>query len=169
MENLGIDIKLLIAQIINFVLFFLIIKKFIAKPFLQFLNQEKQKEAEKEKLMEKILKQEEEYKNKEKELQNKIKKEMNLVLNEAKKDAQKIKNDMLDQAKKETEAIKANARGEMGKEKEALYREVKEKVSDLSLLLINQALTDSLDEESRRKITQKILNNLGKNVSLYEN
>ena len=41
MENLGIDIKLLIAQMINFGLFFFIIKKFVTKPFLNFVEDEK--------------------------------------------------------------------------------------------------------------------------------
>ena len=46
MENLGINVKLIIAQIINFALFFLIYKKFIAKPFVNFINGEKKKEEE---------------------------------------------------------------------------------------------------------------------------
>ena len=47
MENLGIDLKLMIAQSINFLLFFFIVKKFIAKPFTNFLEEEKNKEKEK--------------------------------------------------------------------------------------------------------------------------
>ena len=38
MENLGIDGKLLLAQIINFVLFFILVTKFVVKPFTAFLN-----------------------------------------------------------------------------------------------------------------------------------
>jgi F0F1-type ATP synthase membrane subunit b/b' len=41
MENLGIDGKLLSAQLINFILFFIIYKKYIAKPFMAFLKKEK--------------------------------------------------------------------------------------------------------------------------------
>lgn len=169
MENLGIDVKLLIAQIINFILFFLIIKKFIAKPFLGFLSQEKKKDQEKEELIKKMAKQEEDYKNKEKELQSRIKKEISLVLTQAKQDAQKIKIEMLDAAKIEAEAVKASAHREMEKEKEALYHQVKSKVSELSLMIVNKALTDSLDEDSRRKVSSEILNNLEKKVNLYEN
>ena len=44
MENLGIDIKLLIAQLINFGIFFFIIAKFVAKPFTKFLNEERNKD-----------------------------------------------------------------------------------------------------------------------------
>jgi len=51
MESLGVDVKLLIAQIVNFLLFFLIFKKFIAKPFSQFLVTEKQKEQERERIL----------------------------------------------------------------------------------------------------------------------
>ena len=169
MENLGIDVKLLVAQIINFILFFIIIKKFIAKPFLNFLSQEKKKDQEMEELLKKMAKQEEDYKNKEKELQSKIKKEMSLVLNQAKQDAQKIKIEMLEQAKVEAEAVKVSARREMEKEKEVLYHQVKDKVSELSLMIVNKALIDLLDEDSRRKVSGEILNNLRKKINLYEN
>ena len=59
MENLGIDGKLLLAQIINFVLFFILVKQFVVKPFTNFLNQERKNEEDKDKLLEKLKKSEE--------------------------------------------------------------------------------------------------------------
>ena len=46
MENLGIDVKLLIAQVVNFALFLFIFHRFISKPFLRFLDSEKKKDEE---------------------------------------------------------------------------------------------------------------------------
>src|SRR3989344_4575625 len=56
MEGLGIDLKLLIAQIINFGLFFYVFKRFLAKPFVSFIDEEKQKEAERETSLQKAKK-----------------------------------------------------------------------------------------------------------------
>ena len=47
MDKLGIDVKLLIAQLVNFGLFFFIFQKFIAKPFLGLIKSEEKKEKAK--------------------------------------------------------------------------------------------------------------------------
>jgi len=54
MEKLGVDIKLLIAQITNFILFFIVFKKLVSKPFKNFLDDERKKEELKEKLSDKF-------------------------------------------------------------------------------------------------------------------
>src|SRR3990167_6957986 len=150
MENLGIDIKLMLAQLINFVLFFIIIKKFVAKPFQSFLQTERQKEAEKQKLLEDAQKQEEVLANKQKELEKKMKQEFDKTLAEAKVEANKIKK-------------------EIEQEKEALYKQVKKKVSDLSLFLVAKSLREILDTEERKKVSAKILSSLPKTININEN
>ena len=169
MENLGIDIKLLIAQMINFGLFFFIIKKFVTKPFLNFVEDEKSKEAEKARLMEKMAKQEEEYAKKEKDLQMRIKKEMEKALLAAKNDAKLVKEEMVTEAKAEAAAIRENAKKEIIEDKEKLYREIKNKITELSLVVVKQSLNDVLDDSTKRKISDKLINKLGKTVKLYEN
>ena len=169
MENLGIDIKLLLAQAINFVLFFIIIKKFVSKPFMSFLQEEKNKEKEKQRLLESAQKQEEAFLLKEKTLTKRMKEEMNKVLQDAKLEASKIKADLIIEAKEEAATIKNNAKKEMEAEKESLYSEVKKKVSDLSLFIVNKALDEVLDEDLKKKVTQKILNSLPNKVDFHEN
>ena len=169
MENLGIDIKLLIAQMINFGLFFFIIKKFVTKPFLNFVEDEKSKEAEKARLMEKMAKQEEEYAKKEKDLQMRIKKEMEKALLAAKNDAKLVKEEMINEAKSEAAVIRENAKKEIIEDKEKLYSEIKSKIAELSLVVVKQSLSDVLDDSTKRKISEKLIDKLGKTVKLYEN
>ena len=169
MENLGIDIKLMLAQLINFVLFFIIIKKFVAKPFQSFLQTERQKEAEKQKLLEDAQKQEEALANKQKELEKKMKQEFDKTLAEAKVEANKIKEEIVLTAKKEGETLKEAAKKEIEQEKEALYKQVKKKVSDLSLFLVAKSLREILDTEERKKVSAKILSSLPKTININEN
>lgn len=159
MENLGIDIKLLVAQIINFVLFFIIFKKFVAKPFVGFLNEEKNKEKQRDELLGKLKKDEEELSLKEKQIRNNIKKETDLILEQVKKDASVVKKDILDQAKKEAEDIKSRADKQLLEDRNKLYTEVKDKITELSFIIVEKALKDNLDEESKRKITDDIIKN----------
>lgn len=170
MENLGIDPKLMIAQLINFGLFFFIIKKFVAKPFTAFLDDERQKEKEKLKIQEQMVKQEEAFQVKQKNLEKKMREDLEDALKGAKDQAAKIKADMLEEAKAEAMVLKENAKKEMETEKDKMYKELKSKVSELSLLIVNKALMETLDADTKKKVSQKILSSLSnKSTDLYEN
>lgn len=160
MENLGIDIKIMIAQAINFALFFLIVKKFISKPFTAFLESEKDKEKEKQKLLESAKNIEEELKIKEAKIKADAQKEMKAIIEDAKKSAQSLKEELLKEAEAEAEEVKNKVKSQLLDEKEKLYKEVKKKVADLSFELVDKGLRDTLDQETQKKVTQKILKNL---------
>lgn len=160
MENLGVDFKLLIAQVVNFILFFIIISKFIVRPFMVFLDQERKKDKEKEDALAKIKSSEESIVNEQSKAKLRSKKELDIILDQAKKDGILIKQEILEDAKKEAENIKLRMKEQLNEEKENLYKDIKKQITDLSTQLVEQALRDNLDEESKKKITQRILRNL---------
>lgn len=160
MENLGIDLRLLIAQVINFVLFFIIVKKFIMAPFSKFITDEKQREKDKDKLLQDAKKIEEGLVVKEKEFNEKSQKELKKLLDDAKKRAEALTDEILEKAQKEAESIKNKMKTQMEAERDALYRDVKSKVADLSIELVNEGLIFALDENTKKKVTQRILKNL---------
>src|SRR3989338_2584146 len=168
MDQLGIDIKQLVAQLINFVLFFLIFKKFIATPFQNFLNDERRKENERQNILEKLKKDEAGAAEERIRMKEITKKEFEKVLLEAKKEAEKIKNELIIEAKKEAEEIKIRAKKLMEEEKDKLNQAAKDRMVDLSIAIVDKAFKDFLDEETKKKITQHILNNFGKKL-VYEN
>lgn len=160
MENLGIDLRLLIAQVINFVLFFIIVKKFIMAPFSKFITDEKQREKDKDKHLQDAKKIEEGLVLKEKEFNEKSQKELKKLLDDAKKRAEALTDEILEKAQKEAESIKNKMKTQMEAERDALYRDVKSKVADLSIELVNEGLIFALDENTKKKVTQRILKNL---------
>ncbi len=169
MESLGIDVKLLIAQIINFGLFLFIFHRFISKPFLRFLDKEKKKDEEIRKIHEKALKQKDELAKKEELLQQTLRQEREKVIEKAKKDAELIKQQILDEAQGQAEKIKQKAKKQIELERENIYKEAREKINELSFYLINSALKDVLTEDLRKKVTQQILKNSPKNIDFNEN
>lgn len=166
MENLGIDGKLLLAQMINFVLFFILVKKFVVKPFTSFLNLERKNEEEKTKLLEKLKKSEEAGMEAEKKMKEKMKKEFDVLFVEAKKEAQTMKAELIKQAELEAEEIKNKNKKLLEEEKNNLYREVKDKIIKTSLMIVENTLKDSLDESSRKKVTGAIIKNYDGNIKL---
>lgn len=162
MENLGIDPKLLMAQLINFLLFFVIIKKFIVKPFTLFLDQEKKQEKEKEDTLAKIKKTEELLLKDQANAKAKARLELDSMLEQAKKDGLQIKQEMLVAAQKEVDEIKERMKKQLEEEKEGMYKEMKEQIAAVSINLVNEGIKDALDESDKSKITKRILSNLSK-------
>ena len=54
-------------------------------------------------------------------------------------------------------------------EKNALYREVKNKIVRTSLMVVEKALKESLDESSRKQVTNFIIKNYDGKLKVYEN
>lgn len=162
MENLGIDGKLLLAQLINFALFFYIFKKYVAAPFSKFLNQEKNKEHEKEKLLEDAQKREKDLSSKEREMKNKMRAEFDAVVKKAQEAGSVRREEIIAQAKSDARLLVSKARKQIEDEIASSQQDMKKKVADLSIFIVENALADTLDEESSRKITQRILKNLPK-------
>jgi F-type H+-transporting ATPase subunit b len=165
MENLGIEGKLLLAQMINFVLFFILVKQFIVKPFTAFLNQERKNEEEKNRMLEKLRKSEEAEMEAEKKMKEKMKKEFDALFVQAKKEAQDMRADLIKQAEADALEIKAKNSKLLEEEKNLLYREIKDKIIKTSLMIVENALKESLDESARKKITGAIIKNYEGKVS----
>lgn len=169
MENLGIDIKLLIAQLINFGLFFYVFKRFVAKPFMNFIDQEKQNQEEQEKLFTKAKTMEEKLLEKEKQMKEALNKESEKLYVEARITAEKIKKEMLAEAQREADDIKTKTKKQLQEERDELTKLAKEKITEMSFFIINSALKDMLSADVRKKITEAIIKNSPRNISLYEN
>ena len=157
MENLGIDGKLLLAQMINFILFFILVKQFMVKPFTGFLNQERKNEEEKNRMLEKLKKSEEAGIEAERKMKEKMKKEIDVLFVEAKKEAATMRADLIKQAEVDALEIKDKNKKLLEEEKNLLYREVKDKIIKTSLMIVENTLKYSLDESSRKKITGNII------------
>lgn len=169
MENLGIDTKLLVAQLINFGLFFFVFKKFIAEPFLKFVNLEKTKDQERQNNLEEIKKKEEELSLQLKKVKDQARAELTKALEEAKVQAQKVKKDLIAQAEKEAGEVMEKTKKQIAEERQEMHNEAKEQVADLSMFIVQKSLKEFFTEDMQKSITQHILKNLSKGIERYEN
>jgi len=160
MENLGVDPKLLLAQLINFGLFFFLFSKFIAKPFMQYIENEKKKDLERQRVSELALKQEEELEVHKKKISDKMNKEFNVAIEEARKDALELKKQLIAEAKKDAEEIVLKAEKEITTSQSLMEKEMKDKVSSLSIILVSKVLKDYLSEDIQKAVTALIISNI---------
>src|SRR3990167_11483624 len=124
MENLGLDYKLLIAQVINFGLFFLLFKKFIAKPFLNLIKEEEENAKKNEQLKSKLLKQDEEIELKRNSFKDELNKKEDALISTAKERAKAVELKIIEDAEEQAKRIKHDALLEVESEKLDLYKQL---------------------------------------------
>ncbi|MFA6446327.1 MAG: hypothetical protein WCW14_03725 [Candidatus Paceibacterota bacterium] len=160
MENLGIDIKLLIAQLINFGLFFFIYKKFIAGPFVMMMKGEKKKDAERKKMLEDVAKQKEILAQQEKEAKEEIHKKTEESLKAVHHAAELEKIVLIKKAHEESAEIVKKAGKQIEEERHQMEKQYKETLAKVSVMTVEHVLKDFLTEDMQKQVTGKILSNL---------
>jgi len=155
-NTFGFDIRAITAQLINFAIFFFIFRKFIAKPFMKYLKEEKNKEQEKERLLKELQTRDEELKKEKDEIINNAHKESARILAESKKFAEEQKAEILEQAQKESIALKEKVQAQLEAEKETMYRDVKDYIVKSSSEMTKAVLREFLNEDDQKKILEKM-------------
>jgi len=160
MEALGLDIKLLIAQIVNFVIFYFIFQKFIANPLLAYIKKQKEEEKKRHNLtgeLENAKKSLDEEKASMVKTMNAKQKEL---INESKKYAEELKADLLAKAKKQADELVASGKELLEEERRKAKEELELYVKVAAKNALMKSLTETLDEDTRKKITKEIVNNI---------
>ncbi len=162
MEQLGIDYKLLLAQLINFLLLFYLYKKFLAKPFSSFIKQQKYKEKLQEEYEQKLADLQQE---KERILQSAKKQaqqEAETIIKAAERSAEELKKRLMAEVKQEVDRERRKQLAELENEKALFEKELKQKVLDIALKLTEQTLKEFMTEERKKEYQKLLINNLQK-------
>lgn len=168
MEALGIDTKLLIAQVVNFALLFLIFKHFISKPFFKWLEKEKETDAERQRILTDLEEKEKALAVKEKEIVAASQNEATKIIQDAKKTALVTREEMIKKAQDEVDIIKKKAQKQLDDEKKKLYIEVKKHLAETSAAVTKTVISEFVDEEKQQEIMRRVVKMIPKEA-LYEN
>ena len=156
-ETFHIDIKLLIAQVINFAIVFAVLYFFALKPLMKVML-ERTKKIEKsvddaKKIEEKLVRSEEEYN---KQIAH-AKKEANIILEKAGQQAEENKKQMIVKAKEEIGQIINQEKANMQAEKAKTLKEIKREVADLVVVSVEKVLEKKLDEKEDQALIKNIV------------
>jgi len=162
MENLGIDFKLLLAQLINFGLFFFIYKKFIAGPFVSVMKGEKMKDAQRKKMNEEVERQKEILAQQEKSSKEEIHKKTEESLKAVRHAAELERTSLIAKAQEESKEIVKRASKQIEDERHQMEKQYKETLAKMSVMTVEHALKDFLTEDMQKQVNAKVLSNLEK-------
>lgn len=161
LDALGINLKDLIFAVANFLILVLILGKFPYKPFLGILEKRKQTiedaftnaEATNRKADEKY----EAYTKK----LARAEAESREIIKNARLKADDHANMIVEEAKAEAARIKLQAEKEAVREKEKALREVREQIGQLAILAAEQILEKEVEAEGQEEIIDRVLEKAG--------
>lgn len=160
LAKLGVEWKLLLAQIVNFVILLFLLKKFLYKPVINLMNNRRQKIIEG---LEKARRGEEEFQKiqelRERELV-KIQKEAEVIIAKAKEVGDKKQQEILKEVKEKTKKIIEEAKGMIEIEKEKMLKEVRQDIADLVVTATGKILEEKMDRGREKKLISEVVDKL---------
>ena len=166
MEALGISPNLLITQIINFVILFVLLRLLLYKPILGMLDSRKQKIQESLEYAERVKRDAAEQ---QKEFDRKLaaaRREAQAAAAAAAQVGEKEREAILVQAREDARKLVEQAKGQIEYERKQMMSDLREEVVRLSLLAAQKVVSQSLDDQAHRKLVTDFLaqtDKLGKN------
>ena len=157
LTKLGIDWKLLIAQIVNFLVLLFILYKFAYGPILAMLEKRQKKIEQGLKDAEAARKNLEKSEEKQKEILKKARADFKVIVEKAHTQAEKSKLEIAAESKTQAEKILANAKAEIGREKEKTIREIKSEIGGLVAMAAEKVIDEKMDEKRDKEMIEKSL------------
>jgi F-type H+-transporting ATPase subunit b len=162
MEKLGIEPKILLAQVINFVVLLVLFKKFLFKPFFTKLDEEEKRAKEEENKLKSYDKKEKELMEKKTALEAEYEKRLKVTYAKIKKEADEAKHEILKEAQSEAEELRKHTMALLEAEKQKSTVEIRREAYQIAVSLVERVLGESLSKELQKKITGEVMMKLPK-------
>lgn len=156
-KTFHIDYKLIVAQLINFVIVVGVLWYFAFKPLTKKMNKRTnaiEKGLEDAKKVEENLAKAEELKD---EKLAAARAEAEKIITEAQKISEANRQEVIEKTKKETEKIVGEAKNQISAEREKLQKELKGEVADMVVAATEKVITEVLDSEKDKGLIKKAL------------
>ncbi len=159
-STLGIDAKLILAQVINFLILFFILKKLIYKPVIGLLEKRKlmveQSVHNSQKIEERLVALEVE--------RTKILSEASnnamAVMEQAKKEAAEEHQKAMATAKKEISTLAERYRAQLKSEKDQMFEDLKADVADLIVISCEKIIRKEFTKDDQKRLEAAIKNEI---------
>jgi F-type H+-transporting ATPase subunit b len=157
MEGLGINLPLLIAFVVNFVILFAILSIFAYKPITKMLNDRHAKIKESMEQVEKIRQETARSEEEIKAHLEQARKDGQAVITQATQIGERLKEEAKQGARQEAESLIAKARSEIQRERDKSIEELRTEFADIAILAAEKVINETLDKKKHRKIIDEVI------------
>lgn len=157
MEGLGINLPVLISQLVNFIILFALLYVVAYKPIMRMLDERSRKIKESMEQTEVIK---EQAMHAEQEVKKQIEaasKQGQEVIARAMRTGDEIRQKAQEDAKQDAEALIARARLEIKAERDDAIDQLRREFADLTILAAGKVIDESLDKEAHKQLIEKVL------------
>ena len=159
-STLGIDPKLILAQVVNFLILFFVLKKLIYKPVVGLLEKRRtmveQSVHNSQKIEERLAALEEE----KKKILSEASNNAMAVIEQAKKEAADEHQKAMATAKKEISTLAERYRGQLKDEKDHMFEELKAEVANLIVNSCEKILRKEFGKDDQKRLETAIKNEI---------
>lgn len=160
MEQLGIEPKLLFAQIINFTIIVFVLSKLLYKPILGMLEKRKKTIEEGLALTEKMKAEEAKLKQRGEKILDEARKEARGILEEAKKQGKSAEKDIIAEAHEQAADVIAKGKADISRDREGMEKGVREQAVILATAMAKRLLVGVLSEKDQHTMVAEQLKEL---------
>ncbi len=157
MEQLGINLPGLIAQIINFLLFYFLLKKFVWPSVLGMLESRQQRIRESMDRATELQQQATAAQTEFEAQMARSRQEAQEIVTRALASAERIKADAESDARKQGDALIARARAEIQMERDRVIGELRSEFADVTIQAAEKVINQSLDKSRHIKLIEDVL------------
>lgn len=161
-KEFGINPILLLAQIVNFTILLLLLKKFLYKPILKVLEDRKSTVAKSLKQAEEIEKRLEQTALEQEKLLLAASTESNKIISDSKKEAHELAEKTLEQTKQTINEMLEKNETRLKMEKDQMLIEVKKELTDLVVATTLKVSKKTFSKEDNKKIIEETIRETGK-------
>lgn len=160
MDKLGIETKLILAQIVNFAIIMIVLNKLLYKPILAMLEKRKKKIEEGLALTASLKVEEEKMEQKKAKMLAETRKEAAVLIEEAKGHAKGEAKQILETAHTEADDIIEKGKLQAAEQKEMMKKEIQHEAIELAAGMAKRLLSSVMTEEMQHTVLKKHIKEL---------
>ncbi|MCX6766581.1 MAG: F0F1 ATP synthase subunit B [Candidatus Moranbacteria bacterium] len=157
LTKLGIDWKLLIAQIVNFLVLLFVLWKFAYGPIIAMLEKRQKKIEKGLKDAQDAHKKLAESEERQKEILKYARTEAKEIVEKSREQAEKAKSEIALEAKLQSEKIITDAKAQIEQEKQKTIAEIKSEIGSLVVAATEKIVGEKMDEKKDKELIEKSL------------
>jgi F-type H+-transporting ATPase subunit b len=157
LASLGINVPLLLAQLINVAILFGLLYLVAYKPIMKMLDERSRKIKESMEQTEYIKQQAERAEVEAKKRINAAAKEGQEAVARAVRTGEEVKKEAQQQARQEAEALVSRARSEIQRERDEAVDELRKEFADITIMAAGKVIDRTLDKKAHHEIIKKVL------------
>jgi len=157
MDELGLNVPVLIAQLVNFFLLLVVLRIFLYRPILNMLDRRAQRIREGLEAAEQSKEHAEQAEQEVARRLEEVRRQGQAMMSQAQEAANRIQEEARGQARREGEALLERARKEIQLERDQAIAELRREFGDLTVSAAEKVIGQSLDRQAHQRLIDEVL------------